>query len=501
MDMDENNSYTTLASSLKAVVAVFVVTLLMVRLWQRKRYHLPPGPWGLPIVGYLPFFGPKPHITFNQLRKKYGDVISIRMGSLPAIVINGSDTIKEALVTKRDDFAGRPDFVAGRVMDSSIGYKDYGAVLKMHRRIVANVLYTYTNARKNPIENIVISDAKSVIKEYVSHGTNSFCPLPALDFAAFRMIYKLSFDKCETNKDGTDSITLREMLGEFNVFNSPGNPMNAMPWLRYVMPSRVAKFSELIKELNTFRDRKVAEHESSLDETNLRDIADGLIHASNQLTEEEKAMGTDRSQLMESLSTIVGAGSTTISSTLKWCVALMVAFPDVQEEVHQQINTVVGQGRDITLADRAQLPLVEATFYEVLRFAGIFPITLPHATTCDTTLQGYDIPKGTVVMVNLYSVFTDEKLWEDPKVFRPQRFLDSEGQLDQGLVEQAPVFSLGRRRCVGESLARMELFLYFGTLMQRLQFYKPPGHPDYELKSRFSLFIDVEPFEVCVRER
>ncbi|KAL8563347.1 hypothetical protein ACOMHN_042045 [Nucella lapillus] len=185
------------------------------------------------------------------------------------------------------------------------------------------------------------------------------------------------------------------------------------------------------QEHRKLRERNVAKHESSFDETNLRDITDGLIHAGNQLTEEEKASRFDKKLITGQLSTIIGAASGTVSSTFRWCVALMVTFPEVQKEVFQQINTVVGQGLDITLADRAQLPLVEATIYEVLRYTGVVPFLPPHFTTCDTTLQGYDIPADTVVLVNLYSVFTDEKLWGDTKVF-PGAFWTARASLTEG---------------------------------------------------------------------
>ena len=209
----------------------------------------------------------------------------------------------------------------------------------------------------------------------------------------------------------------------------------------------------------------------------------------------------DRQRVIESVDSIFGAGGSTVASALQWCVALMAAHPDVQEKVFRQIDHVVGQGREVTLSDRSKLPLVEATIYEALRFSSAIPFALPHCTTCDTTLKGYDIPEGTVVLINLYSIFVDEELWGDPKNFRPERFLTSEGELDRAQVEQLSAFSLGRRRCVGEVLARMELFLFFATLLQRLKFCKPPGHPGYSLEAEFALTHDLSPFDVCVSLR
>ncbi|KAL8563349.1 hypothetical protein ACOMHN_042047 [Nucella lapillus] len=491
---------------IKVMAGVFVVTLLMVKMvtkMKRKRYHLPPGPWGLPIVGYLPFFGAEPPITFTKLREKYGDVFSIRMGSFPAIVISGGETIKEALVTKRDEFSGRPDFTTSKLVIDGRPFRflRHGLVWKKERKIISNVMYTFGNARKNPIEDIVRSEAKTVITEYLSHGQDSFCPLDYLLVATSSIMYQLCYGRLKDIRDDKDFMERIRHTREFLDFVGAGNPVDVMPWLRYIMRSKITRFVELIGENMRMRKKKVEEHESSFHEGELRDITDGLISAGNRLTEEEKAIGLSKDMVVGNLDVIFGAGFATVSTTLKWIVGLLAAFPEVQEEVFQQIDTVVGQGRDISFSDRPQLPLVEATVYEVLRFCGAVPLSIPHATTCDTTLQGYDIPAGTVVLVNLYSVFTDEKLWGDPKVFRPKRFLDSEGQLDRGLVEQSPVFSLGHRRCVGEFLARMELFLFTGTLIQRLKVCKPPGDSSFELKASFSLSVEVEPFNICVSPR
>ena len=491
---------------MQTTAVVFVVTLVVVKLAtmiNKKRYKLPPGPWGLPFVGYLPFFGAEPPVTFTEMRKTYGDVISLRMGSWLAIVISGRDAIREALVTKGDDFSGRPAFTTARLLNEgrNFAFSEFGAIWKTHRKIVSNVMYTFTNARNNPVEDIIRSEADTVMEEFLAHRDKPFCPLISLEVAGASLVYQLCYGTHENIRENAEFMKVLNGSREFQKFTRAGNPVDVMPWLRHVMPGKVSKFLELTRGGIGRRIKKVEEHEATFDEKNLRDITDGLIHASNSLTAEERALGLDRQRVIESLDTIFGAGGSTVSSSLQWGVCLMAAYPEVQEKVFQQIDSVVGQGRAVALSDRTDLPLVEATIYEVLRFSCSVPFALPHSTTCDTTLQGYDVPEGTVVMVNLHSVFVDEDLWGDPKTFRPERFLTNEGDLDRGLVEQICAFSLGRRRCVGEFLARMELFVFFTTLLQRLKFYRPPGHPGYTLESDFGLTRDLKPYDVCVSPR
>lgn len=491
---------------IKTTAAVFMATLVVVKLithLNKKRYNLPPGPRGVPILGYLPFFGDNPPETFNELRRTYGDVISISMGSFPAIVISGRDAIKEALVDKGDDFSGRPAFTTARLLNEgrNFAFSAFGAIWKVHRKVVSNVMYTFTNARNNPIEDIVRNEAHTVTDQFLANGNNSFNPIYTLTIAASSMVYQLCYGHHQNIREDKDFINDLTGSKEFQRFNKAGNPVDVMPWVRFIMPSKVSKFLELTKKGVARRVKKVAEHEAVFDEHNLRDITDGLIDAANKLSDKERAVGLDRTRVIESLDTILGAGGATVSTTLQWSVLYMAAFPDVQENVFIEIDEKIGQGRLPALNDRANLPYCEATIFEVLRFSCALPFTLPHATTCDTTLKGYDIPEGTVVLVNLYSIYKDEALWCDPDTFRPERFLTEDGQLDRIKVEQVTPFGLGLRRCVGEFLARMELFLFFTTMMQRVKFYKPPGAPDYTLEANFGLARDPKPFSVCADRR
>ena len=230
-------------------------------------------------------------------------------------------------------------------------------------------------------------------------------------------------------------------------------------------------------------------------------MADGLIKAYSRLTDEDRVAGLSKERLMGSLDTILGAGTDTVSSTVQWTVQLMATRPQLQQDIVAQIHSVVGHSRKPALADRENLPLMEAVVLEVLRYVSVQPFALPHQTTRDTTLRGYDIPAGTVVLVNLHSIHKDEQLWGDPHVFRPHRFLDSSGKLDRGLAEKVTAFSLGPRRCLGEVVARMELFLFLATMLQAVRFSQPAGHPGYDEDGLWEFGHNPSPFQVAVEAR
>ncbi|XP_025087471.1 cytochrome P450 1A1-like [Pomacea canaliculata] len=503
---DLGSTFSNHLNEIKATVAVFAVTLAAVKLitsLNKKQYNLPPGPRNVPLLGYLPFLGKAPALTFGSLRDIYGDVFSINMGSFPTIVLNGMDAIREALVTRGDDFSARPAFTSAKLLNEgrNFGFAAFGPIWKAHRKVVRHVMYAFTNARNNPIEDIVVTEVDTIVDEFVAHGNKPFYPRVTITLAASSMIYQLCYGRHRNIREDPDFENTLINAQEFGKFNGPGNLVNVMPWLRHIMPWRVSKFLEIIDSGIKRRTKKVEEHEKTFDENHLRDITDGLLHAANHLSKEEKAVGLDSTRVIESLDTIFGAGGGTVSSFLDWSVLLMAAFPEVQEKVFKEIENVVGLTRYPSLTDRSSLPMVEAVIYEVFRFGSLVPLALPHATICDTTVQGYDVPEGTVVLINLYSVLHDKETWVDPEKFRPERFLLDNGQLDKVKAEQVIVFSLGRRRCVGEFLARMEVFLAFTTLIQRCRLYKPPGAPDYTLGKVFRLACEPEVYEVCAARR
>lgn len=228
----------------QTTAAVFVMTLVAVKLAtmvNKKRQNLPPGPCGLPLVGYLPFFGKQPPVTFHELRKTYGDVISISMGSWPAVVINGREAIKEALVTKGDDFSGRPAFTTAQLLNDgkNFGFSVFGPTWKMHRKIVSNVLYTFTNARNNPIEDIIRTEAHTVIEEFLAHGEKSFCPRDSMQLAASSLVFQLCYGAHQNIREDQSFVSAVNGGREFVEFTRAGNPVDVMPWLRFIVPHKV----------------------------------------------------------------------------------------------------------------------------------------------------------------------------------------------------------------------------------------------------------------------
>uniref|UniRef100_A0A8C4L4E2 Cytochrome P450 family 2 subfamily U member 1 n=1 Tax=Equus asinus TaxID=9793 RepID=A0A8C4L4E2_EQUAS len=170
-----------------------------------------------------------------------------------------------------------------------------------------------------------------------------------------------------------------------------------------------------------------------------------------------------------------------------------------KEKVHEEIERVVGPDRAPSLTDKAQMPYTEATIMEVQRLTVVVPLSIPHMTSETTVLQGYTIPKGTVVLPNLWSVHRDPAIWEEPDEFHPNRFLDDQGQLVK--KEAFIPFGIGKRVCMGEQLAKMELFLMFASLIQSFKFALPKDSETPLLTGRYGLTLAPHPFNVIISKR
>ncbi|XP_028640152.1 cytochrome P450 2B19-like [Grammomys surdaster] len=164
--------------------------------------------------------------------------------------------------------------------------------------------------------------------------------------------------------------------------------------------------------------------------------------------------------------------------------ALSVVSFSCAEKVQKEIDQVIGSHRLPTLDDRIKMPYTEAVIHEIQRFSDLAPIGLPHRVTKDTMFRGYLLPKNTEVYPILSSALHDPRYFEQPHTFNPEHFLDANGALKK--TEAFMPFSAGKRICLGEGIARNELFLFFTTILQNFSLASPVAPENIDLTSKTS---------------
>ncbi|GMS92813.1 hypothetical protein PENTCL1PPCAC_14988, partial [Pristionchus entomophagus] len=156
-----------------------------------------------------------------------------------------------------------------------------------------------------------------------------------------------------------------------------------------------------------------------------------------------------------------------------------------QEKLRQEIHSVVGKERSITMADQASLPFARACVLELQRFANIVGTNVQRLSTRDTEIRGHKIPKNTWVNGDIHYLMANDPVFVDPQEFRPERYIAEDGKsLRKDLIERTLPFSIGKRMCAGEGLARVELFLGLTSTFQQFKILPSPGNEiDLEPKS------------------
>lgn len=480
----ESSSVVTSSTSL----ALVTVTTALVGIWmwcQRKpTKDFPPGPKGWPLVGNIIELArnEKPaYIAFVDYAKVYGNIFSIRVGQRWGVVLNGAATIKEALLKKGVEFANRPSSFTIELFTErgqDIVFGQYSPSWKLHRKLAFSAFRKLATGNNERFEKLVYSIIPGLSAHLDSKGSEPFDSRTTLASSIFNILATLCFGK-QYEFNGPDLTTWMKISKEANDLAGSGLLADFLPIFKHIPTPASSKIKALFREFFDKIDKEVAEHAEKYDGGDPKDLIEMLFQSRQEIKDEgtEDMSLITETHIRQTVADIFGAGTDTSVFTLQWCVGLLIEHPEVQEKVAQEVDRIVGRDRLPSLNDREKLTYTTATLYEVMRYSTIVPLAVPHATSCDVQIGGYTIPKDTWVVINIYSMHYDENLWDKPEKFMPEHFLDESGEVRLHPEGFLP-FSTGRRVCLGESVAKAELFLLFSWLFQHYKFRKPAGQED-----------------------
>uniref|UniRef100_A0AC34F7R8 Cytochrome P450 n=1 Tax=Panagrolaimus sp. ES5 TaxID=591445 RepID=A0AC34F7R8_9BILA len=285
-----------------------------------------------------------------------------------------------------------------------------------------------------------------------------------------------------------------EKLNEFKFFknllsdhmHSMVNPCIAilaqeLDLLKYVFRGSYKLLDRNRKLFFDFFNRQIEEHEKELDLDSLDEPTDFVEAYLREMYLAEKSGGNGnqtyftKKQLANMCLDLWFAGMETTANTLEFTVLYLIRNPTVMKKVHEELDRVIGTSRLITLKDKCNLPYLQATINESQRMANLLPLNLLHKTTRDVTILGHFIPKNTCIVPQIGNVLFNEQIFPEPEKFKPERFLTENGELKK--IEEFCPFSIGKRQCLGESLAKMELFLILANLFNQFEIFpEDPKH-------------------------
>ncbi|XP_074552544.1 cytochrome P450 2K1-like isoform X2 [Halichoeres trimaculatus] len=458
----------------------------------------PPGPKPLPLLGNLLQLDLKrPYRTLCELSKKYGSVFTVHFGPNKVVVLAGYKTVREALVGFAEEFGERHIFPIFYDLNQSHGLVFVnGESWKELRRFALTTLKDFGMGRKIAEEGI-LEECQHLIKVFEQYEGKPFDSSRHLNHATSNVISSIVYGSRFEYDDSRFKCMVKTANSIIRVVGTPQIQLyNMFPRMFCWVKNR----QQILRNSETLI-RLVKELTKSLKETLNPQICRGLVDCfliRKQKDEDSSNTGSffNEKNLTYTVTNLFGAGTDTTATTLRWCFLFMAKYPHIQEKVHEELNRVVGS-REIRADDRKNLPYIDAVIHETQRLASIVPMSLPHQTSQDVTFHGYFIKKGTIVFPLLTSVLQDESEWTSPYTFNPSHFLDEEGKFKKR--DAFIPFSAGHRVCLGEGLAKMELFLFFTSVLQRFRFTPPPGvtEDDLDLTPAVGLTLNPSPHELC----
>ncbi|XP_023139824.1 cytochrome P450 1A1 [Amphiprion ocellaris] len=481
----------SISEGLLAITTVCLVYLFL------KRFHnkIPeglrrlPGPKPLPIIGNVLEVGSKPYLSLTAMSKRYGDVFQIQIGTRPVVVLSGNETVRQALIKQGEEFAGRPDLYSFSFINDgkSLAFStDKAGIWRARRKLAYSALRSFATLEGTDpeyscvLEEHICKEGKNLIQQLntAMKVEGSFDPFRYIVVSVANVICGMCFGRRYDHHD-QELLSLVNLSDEFSQVAASGNPADFIPLLRFLPNKAMKKFLDVNDRFNAFVQKIVSEHYATYDKDNIRDITDSLIdHCEDRKLDENANVQMSDEKIVGIVNDLFGAGFDTVSTALSWSVMYLVANPEMQERLYQEIKDNVGLDRTPLLSDKTKLPLLEAFILELFRHSSFLPFTIPHCTSKDTSLNGYFIPKDTCVFINQWQINHDPDLWKDPSSFNPERFLSADGtEVNKMEGEKVLIFGLGRRRCIGEVIARHEVFLFLAIIIQNLHFHNLPGKP------------------------
>ena len=475
---------------------VIITIILSIHFIVRKKRKLPPGLPKIPIFGSIPWIlRQNKHLIeiVKDDRRKYGDISCHDLVRFVVVFLNEPKLIREAF--NMEELAGRAHiFLEMKSWGKALGLinPNIGTFWKEQKRFILKCLRDQGFGRKS--EESAQEEAKNLVSHILdqTRSGEDFLIKGIFNIPVINVLWKMVANKT-FQWDSPDGNRFVELMEE--VFSTRITGLFIIPLIgSWLAAEDLKRRAALWVELREALTKSIEEHEASLDEHEPRDLID------NYLVEIKKGrQDFTKQQLVISIVDLFAAGSETSSTTLRWAVLFLILNPEVQKKCQDELDSL--SSKTPCLSDMNSLNFCQATILETLRLGCIAPGTLLHKALVDVKLGGYDIPAGTMLCANFLSTHLDPQIWNEPLKFKPERFLDENQKIFKEFPNFFP-FSIGKRVCLGENLARVELFIFFTTLVKNFKFSPPKTNqgPD-ELNYKIGITKIPDGFYCTVTER
>ncbi|KAK6921151.1 Cytochrome P450 [Dillenia turbinata] len=483
-----------------AILAFPILVCSLLYLWDAaagKHRRLPPGPLPLPVIGNLHMLGHLPHQALCHLSKKFGPIMSIRLGNVLAIVVSSPCMARLFLKTHDQVFAGRPEmqsvhyFSYGR---RGIGFTEYGPYWRNIRKLCtiellsALKIESFAPMRREEVGFVVQSLKAAAEAEEVVDVTAKVFAL--IEDITYRMVFG-------QQKRLDEKLKLKDIIQQ--TFSMMG-AFNLADFVPYFAPFDFQGINRNSKKLrdkfDLILEKIIDEHiqDASTNQETQRDFISVMLSLMNETvdsTQNEAKYMIDRTNIKAIMFEILAAGMDTSATAIEWTLSELIKNQRVMKKLQEELQSAVGSDKMVQESDLVKCDYLDMVVKESLRLHPVGPLLLPHESIEDITINGYFIPKKSRVLINAWSIGRDHNVWSNnANEFYPERFVSCDIDLRGRNFELIP-FGSGRRGCPGIQLALTTVKLVVAQFVHCFNWELSNGAlaSDLDMDEKFSLSV------------
>jgi len=431
----------------------------------------PPGPKGLPIFGSLFSLRNDAHLAIHRIAKQYGDICSMRFGSVPTVVISHPDSLKEAF-----DKTELADRWVSEINDifthhgKDLAFAPYGEHWRQLQRFANRELLSMRHLQQIREQHIEVVVNRLVEEVGEKSDSGQMVEPPEMLARSNSMImFRAIFGSKEDNTGEFEEKREELLKVVFWIFANATatNLADYIPWLK-MMPNNT--INETKRQAAT-RDNIL---ESLIDTARARpdlDFDNPTCLVDVMLAKEKEGELTGETILLL-VNDLLIAGIDTSAQTVSWLLLILANRPEIQDKVQEELDRVIGVDTRPSVEDQERLPYLNAVILESMRYRTVGPLAIPHKVAKSCEVGGFAIPEGAQVLGNIYSIHHDPRFWDSPDEFVPDRFLPLEdGSPSPAMTSNAFIpFGVGHRACPGRRFGEIVVWLHASRLLHRYQF-------------------------------
>ncbi|XP_059656819.1 labd-13Z-ene-9,15,16-triol synthase, chloroplastic-like [Cornus florida] len=458
---------------------------------------LPPGPRGLPVVGYLPFLGINLHIIFSELAHRYGPIYKLWLGKKLCIVLSSPSLAKEVLRDQDISFANRDVPIAGLAVSYGgldILWSPYGSYWRNMRKMFVREMMS--NANLEACHNLRKEEVRKTIRDVYAKIGKPLDIGKIIFLTEQNVVMSMLWgDTLEGEKNSSVRYEFQEVIQKLVGLGGVPNISDFFPMLaKFDIQGVKRQGKRLLAWVERILDDVIAER-MRLDscvgagvskDKERKDFLEILLAMKKE--KEDTASPLTLTQIKAMLIDIVAGATDTTATMAEWVMAELMYHPGVMKKVQEELAEVVG----MNIVEESHLPklhYLDAVVKETFRLHPPLPLLVPKTPSKSCTVGGYTIPKNTMVFLNVWALHRDPQVWDDPSEFKPERFFSEPGKWDYtgNNLPYIP-FGSGRRICAGLPLAEKMLMDILASLLHSFDWQIPKGEV-LELSGKFGIVM------------